>query len=46
MARYEQYAISHAKPDICKFLIHERADVDFVEDSNVPRHDGPVKYVT
>ena len=31
MTQREQYAINFMKPDICKFLIDEGADVDFFE---------------
>lgn len=30
----EQYAINFMKPDICRFLVDEGADVDFVETSH------------
>ena len=31
MTQREQYAIAFIKPDICKFLVDEGADVDFIE---------------
>lgn len=31
MTQCEQYAITFMKPEICKFLIDEGADVDFFE---------------
>ena len=31
MTQCEQYAITFMKPDICKFLVDEGADVDFAE---------------
>ena len=31
MTQCEQYAIAFMKPDICKFLVDEGADVDFIE---------------
>ena len=31
MTQCEQYAINYMKPDICKLLVAEGADVDFYE---------------
>ena len=39
MTQCEQYAINYMKPDICKFLVDEGADVDFIELDQVDTDD-------
>ena len=39
MTQCEQYAIGLRKPDICKFLVDEGADVNFLESGHAVDYD-------